>query len=336
MWLVGFKGWNVFHARSSVWLGAGDFNKLICDMHKWHNTDMLWDLKLLSSVLHTTQWHDRQWQYCILSVWEYFFVMHVREQKHQQRQLLWHVPLVFLFFFFKRVQGLGESGQAVRRVQCQHAHEAFRGSDVHVIVLFVWLTLQRWLLAGRLLHLQRRLAQSVLFDCGCRLRRQNDVLYRSRQQGSLLNTELSNSLNSSVHMYAYVHSYIQSLADMFRCKLHTLSLCLVSSEMLPFGERSVGVGGVTVISGGNLVTVEGINSFGMLGGTRERIRLGSGSFDCSLLAYCCWSKREKQEDISKSHNIFKAYESKSCSKCWNIINSIIDSCCDLFSVKLWI
>lgn len=62
--------------------------------------------------------------------------------------------------------------------------------------------------------------------------------------------------------------------------------------MLPFGERSVGVGGVTVISGGNLVTVEGMKSFGMLGGTRERIRLGSGSFDCSLLAYCCWSEKK--------------------------------------------
>lgn len=81
--------------------------------------------------------------------------------------------------------------------------------------------------------------------------------------------------------------------------MHTLSLCLVSSEMLPLGERSVGVGGVTVISGGNLATVEGMKSFGMLGGTRERIRLGSGSFDCSLLAYCCWSESEKQDDIPK-------------------------------------
>lgn len=58
----------------------------------------------------------------------------------------------------------------------------------------------------------------------------------------------------------------------------------------------MGVGGVTVISGGNFVTVDGMKSFGMLGGTRERIRLGSGSFSCSLLAYCCWSEREEQED----------------------------------------
>lgn len=57
----------------------------------------------------------------------------------------------------------------------------------------------------------------------------------------------------------------------------------------------MGVGGVTVISGGNLVTVEGMKSFGMLGGTRERIRLGSGSFDCSLLAYWCWSEGEKNK-----------------------------------------
>ncbi len=56
----------------------------------------------------------------------------------------------------------------------------------------------------------------------------------------------------------------------------------------------MGVGGVTVISGGNLVTVEGMKSFGMLGGTRERIRLGSGSFDCSLLAYCCWSEGDNK------------------------------------------
>ncbi len=51
------------------------------------------------------------------------------------------------------------------------AHEAFRRSDVHVIVLLlVRLALQRRLLARRLLHLQRRLAQSVLLHRGCRLR----------------------------------------------------------------------------------------------------------------------------------------------------------------------
>lgn len=73
-----------------------------------------------------------------------------------------------------------------------------------------------------------------------------------------------------------------------------MSFCLVSSEMLPLGESSVGVGGVTVISGGNLVTLEGMKSFGMLGGIRERILAGSGSLGCSLLVNgCCWSE-EKQ------------------------------------------
>lgn len=69
-----------------------------------------------------------------------------------------------------------------------------------------------------------------------------------------------------------------------------MSLCLVSSEILPLGESRVGVGGVTVISGGNLVTVEGMKSFGMLGGMRERTRLGSDILDCSLLPYSCWSE----------------------------------------------
>lgn len=80
----------------------------------------------------------------------------------------------------------------------------------------------------------------------------------------------------------------------------TLSLCLVSSEMLPFGERSVGVGGVTVISGGNLETLEGMKSFGMLGGMRERIRFGSGSFECSLLAYGCRWSRSRNENVTVS------------------------------------
>lgn len=73
-----------------------------------------------------------------------------------------------------------------------------------------------------------------------------------------------------------------------------MSFCLVSSEMLPLGERSVGVGGVTVISGGNLVTVDGMKSFGMLGGIRERILVGSGSLECSLLVNCCCWSEEKQ------------------------------------------
>lgn len=95
-------------------------------------------------------------------------------------------------------------------------------------------------------------------------------------------------------MFGYVLYTHRTTCVYTERQIHTLSLCLVSSEMLPLGERSVGVGGVTVISGGNLVTVEGMKSFGMLGGTRERIRLGSGSFDCSLLAYCCWSEREQK------------------------------------------
>lgn len=69
--------------------------------------------------------------------------------------------------------------------------------------------------------------------------------------------------------------------------------------MLPLGERSVGVGGVTVISGGNL-TVDGMKSFGMLGGIRERILLASGSFECSLLVNCCccWSEGKQMEMLA--------------------------------------
>lgn len=99
-----------------------------------------------------------------------------------------------LFCLIKGTQGLAESGQDVTRVQFECAHEAFRGSDVHVIVLLVRLALQRRLLAGCLLHLQRRLAQGVLFDCGCRLGRQDDVLCESRQQGSLLSVGLDRLL----------------------------------------------------------------------------------------------------------------------------------------------
>lgn len=73
-------------------------------------------------------------------------------------------------------------------------------------------------------------------------------------------------------------------ASQVSCCGLTLSLCLVSSEMLPLGESSVGVGGVTVISGGNLVAVEGMSSLGMLGGIRERIRLESPCFDWSRLS----------------------------------------------------
>lgn len=55
----------------------------------------------------------------------------------------------------------------------------------------------------------------------------------------------------------------------------TFSFCLVSSEMPPLGESRVGVGGVTVISGGNLVVAEGMTSFGMLGRRRDLARPGS-------------------------------------------------------------
>lgn len=127
----------------------------------------------------------------------------------------------------------------------------------------------------------------------------------------------------------YTRTQTHSENHVFRGKLDTLSLCLVSSEMLPLGERSVGVGGVTVISGGNLVTVEGMKSFGMLGGTRERIRLGSGSFDCSLLAYCCWSERERT--IRGHFSTLEHCQGKvKYSFYWNNINSIHVSCRDLF------
>ena len=53
------------------------------------------------------------------------------------------------------------------------------------------------------------------------------------------------------------------------------SFCLVSSEMLPLGDSRVGVGGVTVISGGNLVVDEGMTNFGMLGSRRDLARPGS-------------------------------------------------------------
>lgn len=51
----------------------------------------------------------------------------------------------------------------------------------------------------------------------------------------------------------------------------------------------MGVGGVTVISGGNLVTDDGMNSFGMLGRARGFRRLlsallGWGPTDCRSVA----------------------------------------------------
>lgn len=57
--------------------------------------------------------------------------------------------------------------------------------------------------------------------------------------------------------------------------LVTFSFCLVSSEMLPLGDSRVGVGGVTVISGGNLVVAEGITNFGMLDRRRDLALLDS-------------------------------------------------------------
>lgn len=74
-----------------------------------------------------------------------------------------------LAYRFGRVRPSCDRRPGLVQVQC--AHEAFRGSDVHVIVLLlVRLALQRRLLARRLLHLQRRLAQSVLLHRGCGLR----------------------------------------------------------------------------------------------------------------------------------------------------------------------
>lgn len=55
--------------------------------------------------------------------------------------------------------------------------------------------------------------------------------------------------------------------------------------MLPLGESRVGVGGVTVISGGNLVTAEGMKSFGMFGGMRVLAR-GLSALLCWVLAGC--------------------------------------------------
>lgn len=82
----------------------------------------------------------------------------------------------------------------------------------------------------------------------------------------------------------------------------------------------MGVGGVTVISGGNLATVEGMKSFGMLGGTRERIRLGSGSFDCSLLAYCCWSG----QGCAVLHVAVSSWNQPAADSCtWDTVASFI-------------
>lgn len=72
----------------------------------------------------------------------------------------------------------------------------------------------------------------------------------------------------------------------------------------------MGVGGVTVISGGNLVTVDGMKSFGMLGGIRERILLGSGSLGWSLLVNCCcWSEEEQQTgSLASRHRLRLGWE----------------------------
>lgn len=50
--------------------------------------------------------------------------------------------------------------------------------------------------------------------------------------------------------------------------------------MLPLGDSRVGVGGVTVISGGNFVMDDGMKSFGMLAKMRDFTRL--------LSALLCW------------------------------------------------
>ena len=60
-----------------------------------------------------------------------------------------------------------------------------RASDVHVVLVLVRLALQRGLLARRLQHLQRRLAQALLPHRGGRLCRQDGRLRRAGGQGSV-------------------------------------------------------------------------------------------------------------------------------------------------------
>lgn len=60
--------------------------------------------------------------------------------------------------------------------------------------------------------------------------------------------------------------------------------------MLPFGESKVGVGGVTVISGGNLVIDEGIKSFGIVG----RMRV----FTLVLSALFCWLPKDCELELT--------------------------------------
>lgn len=61
----------------------------------------------------------------------FYFVMHAREQKHQQRRLQTHVPFLFffvvVFFFFKDGHRVWQSQpQVVRRVQCWVCTPALR------------------------------------------------------------------------------------------------------------------------------------------------------------------------------------------------------------------
>lgn len=170
--------------------------------------------------------------------------------------------------------GRGRLGREGARLQSQHVIKKDEGpaefgelgggrggpSDVHVVLVLVRLALQRGLLARRLQHLQRRLAQALLPHRGSRLRRQDGRLRRAGGQGSAVaqSPPAPTSPTRGPPRPAI-----------------TFSFCLVSSEMLPLGESRVGVGGVTVISGGNLVAEEGMTSFGMLGSRRDLARLGS-------------------------------------------------------------
>lgn len=152
-------------------------------MHKWHKfTDMLWDWSLPSRAPSVT------WQ--AMTILHFFQFGSAWEGKASCSDM-------YRSFSLRQVHRFGRVRPCCDKrpglVQFERAHEVsgLTGSDVHVIVLLlVRLALQRRLLAGRLLHLQRRLAQSVLLHRGCRLRRQDDVLHKRRQQGALLNVRV--------------------------------------------------------------------------------------------------------------------------------------------------
>lgn len=165
MSLVGFKGKVSFlFFCCQIQIKACELEKL---MHKRLTSDMPWVFMHQTADKNTASFH--------------FFMMW--ENRSINRQLQRNKPSLYL-----------KKKNSTRRQPDGVWQSSVGGSDVHIIVLLVRLTLQGRLLAGRLLHLQCRLAQSVLFDCGSRLRGQDDVLCegRERQQGSLLSTETIN------------------------------------------------------------------------------------------------------------------------------------------------